>query len=124
MAALIYYELDVPTLIRFLGGNYTGEYRDIQSTIASLKASKCNDQVIHDLQRLLSQGCPMKMNASSTHSNFLQFLRYGNHSTIKDNVAKTHKAMNKEDRNQYLIPLPVWISRFIKHLHVTPQVFS
>ena len=29
--------------------------------------------------------------------------------------------MNKEDRNQFLIPLPSWITRFIKHLHLTPQ---
>eukprot|EP00957_Ditylum_brightwellii_P180347 13738866-Ditylum_brightwellii.AAC.1 len=29
--------------------------------------------------------------------------------------------MNKEDRNCYLIPLPRWMTRFIPHLHVTPQ---
>jgi len=29
--------------------------------------------------------------------------------------------MNKEDRNQFLIPLPSWITRFIKHLHLTSQ---
>ena len=31
------------------------------------------------------------------------------------------KAMNKEDRNQFLIPLPSWLTRFIRHLHITPQ---
>ena len=29
--------------------------------------------------------------------------------------------MNKEDKNQYLIPLPNWLSRFIPNLHLTPQ---
>ena len=29
--------------------------------------------------------------------------------------------MSKENRNQYVIALPSWLSRFIKHLHVTPQ---
>ena len=29
--------------------------------------------------------------------------------------------MNKEDRNQFLIPLPNWLARFISHLHITPQ---
>ena len=31
------------------------------------------------------------------------------------------KAMNKEDRNQYLISLPIWLARFGRHIHVTPQ---
>eukprot|EP00957_Ditylum_brightwellii_P030512 2311024-Ditylum_brightwellii.AAC.1 len=29
--------------------------------------------------------------------------------------------MNKEDRICYLIPLPCWMTRFIPHLHATPQ---
>ena len=31
------------------------------------------------------------------------------------------KAINKEERNQYWIPLPSWVSRFITNLHLTPQ---
>ena len=61
------------------------------------------------------------MNASSTHDNFMDFFRYGNHSSIDKDVEKTKKSMNKEDRNQYLIPLPIWLTRFIYSLHVTPQ---
>lgn len=61
------------------------------------------------------------MNASSTHQNFLDFFRYGNHSSIKKDIGKTMKVMNKEDKNQYLILLPSWIARFIRHLHLTPQ---
>ena len=29
--------------------------------------------------------------------------------------------MNKEDRNQFLLPVPSWIARFIPNLHLTPQ---
>ena len=47
LAALLYYDLDVPTLIRFLGGNYTGEYRDVSSTIKILQESNCNPTVIN-----------------------------------------------------------------------------
>ena len=61
------------------------------------------------------------MNASSTHTKSLDFFRYGNHSTIDNNIEKTLKTMNKEDRNQNLISLPNWLARFIPHLHVTPQ---
>ena len=61
------------------------------------------------------------MNASSSYKNFIDFHNYGNHSSIDKNVEKTMKAMNKEDRNQYLISLPSWLARFVVHLHVTPQ---
>ena len=29
--------------------------------------------------------------------------------------------MNKEDRNQYVLPFPNWIVRSVKNLHLTPQ---
>ena len=61
------------------------------------------------------------MNTSSSHQFFLDFFRYGNHSSILKNIDKTTKAMNKEDKNQFLIPLPSWTARFIRHLHLTPQ---
>ena len=113
--------MDISTLIRFLGGNYTGEYRDCNATIQALKDAKCNEEVISDLQRLLDKVCPNKMNASSTHETFMDFFRYGNHSSIDKDVEKTRKATNKEDRNQYLVPLPSWLTRFVYNLHVTPQ---
>eukprot|EP00957_Ditylum_brightwellii_P199529 15209706-Ditylum_brightwellii.AAC.1 len=34
---------------------------------------------------------------------------------------KVRKVMNKEDRNCYLIPFICWMTRFIPHIHVTPQ---
>ena len=43
LAATLNYDLDIPTLIRFLGGNYTGEYRKIEDTIKILKDSLCQD---------------------------------------------------------------------------------
>ena len=51
----------------------------------------------------------------------MDFFRYGNHSSILKDPDKTMKAMNKEDKNQYLITLPSWLARFIRHLHLTPQ---
>ena len=121
LAATLQYNLDIPTLIRFLGGNYTGEYRKTEEIIKILRDTKCNEKIIDDLQRLFQKGSPNYMNTSSTHKNFLDFFRYGNHSTIDNNIEKTLKTMNKEDRNQYLISLPNWLARFIPHLHVTPQ---
>ena len=113
--------MDISTLIKFLVGNYTEEYRDCNATVQSLKYAKCDEEVILDLQRLLDKGCPNKMNTSSTHRHFIVCFRYGNHSPIDKEVEKTRKTMSKEDRNKFLIPLPSWLTRFIYNLHVTPQ---
>jgi hypothetical protein len=51
----------------------------------------------------------------------MKLFKYGNHKSIQKNLKKTMKTMNKEDRNQFLIPLPNWLTRFINHLHITPQ---
>ena len=61
------------------------------------------------------------MTAESTHQNFLKFFRYGNHTSIQQSLDKVIKTLNKEDRNQYLLPFPNWIARFISNLHLTPQ---
>ena len=121
LEATLHYKLNISTFIRHLGGNYTGEYRDSKKIIKTLEDSNCDEEIVSDLQRLLDSGCPNNMNASSSHENFMDFFRYGNHSSIDKDVEKTKKAMNKEDRNQYLIPLPSWLTRFIYNLHVTPQ---
>ena len=121
LAALLHYDLDVPTLIRYLGGSYTGSYRNIESMLRILKESGCDPQIISDLENIFKVGCPMKMNASSTRDNFLDFFRYGNHASVDHDVTKTLNTMSKEDRNQYVIPLPSWLSRFIRHLHISPQ---
>ena len=121
LAAFLYFDLDTSLVIRYLGNNYTGEYRNPAEIIKILQESGCDEQVIMDLQRLLVVGAPNKMNATSSHQNFLDFFRYGNHSSISKDIEKTLKTMNKEDKNQYLITLPSWIARFIRHLHLTPQ---
>ena len=71
LAAVFWYNLDIPTVIRFLGNNYMGEYRDINKTLQMLRDTKCDPQVIKELGRLFSIGAPNKFNASSTQQKLL-----------------------------------------------------
>ena len=121
LAAVLHYDLDLPTVIRSLGENYTCEYRDTSSTLKALRATHCDEVVISDIKGTLLTGCQNKMNASPIHSNFLEFTRYGNNTTVKKNLDQVLKSLNKEDRNQYLLPFPNWLVRFFKNLHLTHQ---
>ena len=106
LAAALHYEFDIPVVVRFLKENYTEEYRNTQGKIKALQATNCDDTIINDVRRTLLTGCPNKMTAESTHQNFLKFFRYGNHTSIQQSLDKVMKNLNKEDRNQYLLPFP------------------
>ena len=78
-------------------------------------------KLYEDIKRVLYQGSPARLVGKSSHENFLQFKRYGNHPTITNNVDRTLTIINKEERNNFLFALPCWLSRFLPHLHLTPQ---
>ena len=121
LASALFYDLDLSTVIRSLRGTYTGEFRDAAGTLAALRQTNCDPALVQEVFRTLIIGYPNKMNACSSHENFLKFFRYGNHVTIKSNPTNVRTTLNKEDRNQYLLPFPNWIARFCKNIHLTPQ---
>ena len=87
---MIAQKLDIPTLIKFLSGNYTGEYWEITGTLADLKTYNCDPQIIQDLEQTLNTGYPNKYNASTTHEHSRTYFRYGNHSSIDKNWQQSH----------------------------------
>ena len=121
LVTTLHCHLNLPTVIRSLGGNYTGEYRNISSTLKALQATHCDELVISDVKYTILTGCPNKMNAFSSHTNFFEFKRYGNHTTIKKRLDQVMKTLNKEDRNQYFLLFPNWSVPFFKNIHLTPQ---
>ena len=121
LAADLFYDLDLSTVIRSLRGTYTEEFRHASTTLASLHNTGCDPNLINEVSRTLLEGYPNKMTAASTHVNFLKFFRYGNHTSTTHNLPQVLKTLNKEDRNQYLLTFPNWLARFMKHIHVTPQ---
>jgi hypothetical protein len=66
-------------------------------------------------------GCPSKMNYETSRDNALLYLHKGNNPSIKNNLPSVMKTMNKEEKNNFVIPLPSWISKFVPHLFFTPQ---
>ena len=69
----------------------------------------------------MKNGAPCYLNAETTRENALLHLKEGNHASIGPNIRKVMKVMNKEDTNNYVIPFPAWIARFIPHTFFTPQ---
>lgn len=120
LACLFHYNLDVSLLMRYLGQNYTAAHRDVQHVVERI-SPHVDSYLIPHFIRVMTAGCPNVMNAESTRENSVKYWRAGNNPSIAKHLPAVMKTMNKEERNKFVIPLPMWMWRFIPHLHFTPH---
>ena len=66
-------------------------------------------------------GCPNHFVSETTRANALLHWRLGNHPSIDKHRAQVLLTMNKEDSNNFVIPLPHCTAQFVPHLFFTPQ---
>jgi hypothetical protein len=120
LAAAVHYDFHIPSVYRYLGGNYTAAYRDIPEILKHLK-NVIPDHIYDDVKRIFTTGTPRIFQAESTRANFDTYKKYGNHATINKYKEKVLALMNKEERNSYVMVFPCWLTRFIPDMHLTPQ---
>ena len=66
LACLLYYDLSIANVVRFLGTNYTGAYRNITSITMQLQNLGLNETLIARCAKVMTVGCPNHFNATST----------------------------------------------------------
>ena len=121
LAALFHYRMHAPDVMRFLGGTYTGEHRDIKSIVQCLTSHSIDPWLITQYVRATTIGCPNHFSADMTRENALHHWREGNHPSVKKELDNVLSTMAKEHRNRFNMPLPNYIARYIPHLFITPQ---
>jgi len=120
LAAILHYDLHVPSLIHFLGHNYTNAHLHPFAIVAKLK-NIAPPPVIQYVLRALLVGAPSKFHGTSSAKNFWDYKRYKNHESITSRPDLVKKALNKEERNNFILPLPAWLARFVPNLHLSPE---
>ena len=120
LAAILHYDLHVPSLIHFLGKNYTNEHLNPIAIAQKLK-NIAPPHVIQYVVRALLTDAPSKFHGTSSSKNFWDYKRYQNHESITSRPGLVKKALNKEERNNFILPLPAWLARFIPNLHLSPE---
>ena len=105
-ACAIHYDLHIPSVIRYLSGEYMAEFRNAFEIDKLLESRGCPSEIRQDLFRIFKVGCPNKLQGEDSRQNFIDYWKYRNHSSIDKNVEKVLKVMNKEYKNSYLIPFP------------------
>ena len=121
MAALFHYKMHAADIMRFLGGTYTGEHRDIPGITDILISHDIDPWLIAQYVRATTVGCPNHFNAESSRENALLHWREGNHSSVTKHMVDVMNTIAKEHRNRYNMPLSVWIFRYLPHAFTTPQ---
>jgi hypothetical protein len=121
LACLLHYGLDASFLMRYLGNNYTGAYCEVSRIADILRIHKINHFLIDKYVRIMLTGCPNHFVANTTRANALLHWGLHNHPSIAKKLPQVLATMNKEDRNNFVIPLPHWVARYAPHLFFTPQ---
>ena len=123
LPSFLHYDVDISSLIRFLGSNYTAAYRhdSVEDVVNILRGHKIDNSLINQYKRVVSTGCPAHFVAETTRANHLEYWQKGNNPSILNRIHEVMTTMNKEERNNYVIALPSWLFRFIPHVFFTPQ---
>ena len=77
-ALLVHYNMDPGLAVRFLGGEYTGEDRDIEGTCSAI-APYVKTEDLKSIERILMHGCPAEFQLTETSESKFEILRRGNH---------------------------------------------
>jgi hypothetical protein len=120
LAAAVHYDFHIPSVYRYVGGNYTASYRDVPEILSHIE-NIVPQHIYDDVKRILTVGTPRIFQAESSRKNFETYREYGNHSSIEKHKDRVKILMNKEERNCYVMVFPCWIARFVPDSHLTPQ---
>ena len=120
LACAFYLNFNIPFMLRYLGGQYTGDDRNVKRILKNIYGNVPSD-LFADIKRILTVGAPRFLSGELSRKNFLDYWRYGNHSTMDTEITNLKKVLNKEDKHKYMFSLPFWTTRFIPNLHLSPQ---
>ena len=76
-ACAVHYDLDFGLVLRYLAGEYTGEWRDVEQIMRDVSPYVSESDRLH-IRRILETGCPFEFNWEQTTENKEIFLRRGN----------------------------------------------
>jgi hypothetical protein len=119
-AAMVHFGMDPGKFVRWLGGEYTGHRREVGKILATVKPHILSEDY-DQLLRILTQGCPSRLQLDEDLSNKLIMINRGNSKSFIDNPKLVLKTMNKEDRYSHVIPLHEDIVKFSPYCRHTMQ---
>ena len=119
-ACALYYNGDMATVVRYIGGPHVNAHIDTRAVLEKLKPVLTSD-VYDDVHRLLVIGAPALCNAKASKQNFEAYLQYGNHKSANENPTVFEKTIVKQSKRGLTLILDPALVHFTLNTHLTPQ---
>jgi hypothetical protein len=107
-ACAVHYDLDFGLVTCYLGGKYTAEWHDVKE-ILSLSEPFVTPEVLSQMERVLTTGCPLHFNWEEEAANKRAFVSRCNLPSIAQHDELVAKTLTKEVCNSHLIPMAWWV---------------
>ena len=122
-ACFLHFRCWTPHVIRYIGGQHTGQHRCWKSIRDALRMAGVEEFVISELVITLRDGAPRFFNAEFTEKNLLAALAYGNHPSVsesEDLVASTKASLEKDVMKGFALAADPRLVYYLPNLHLTP----
>jgi hypothetical protein len=122
-ACFLHFRCWTPHVVRYIGGQHTGQHRCWKSIQTYLRQMGVAEDVIFELIITLRDGAPRFFNATYTEKNFSAALVYGNHSSVSESeelVTSTKASLEKDIRKGFALGADPRLVYYLPNLHLTP----
>jgi hypothetical protein len=119
-AALLHYQGDMASVVRWIGGPHVAAHRDVTASLAFLEG-KIEPVTHNHLARLWRHGVPASCNAEASEANFQAYRAYGNHATMDEDPDMTYRTLLKENSRGYCLIFDSRMVHFTLNCHLTPN---
>ena len=120
-ACVLHFNGDIATVVRWIGGSHTNNHLNVEATLTKLEPI-IDPITWNDLSRILRSGAPALCNAEASEENFQAYLKYGNHTSVRDNQDVFEQTIVKQSKRGLLtIIMDPDLIHFALNAHVSPQ---
>ena len=119
-ACVLHFNGDIATVVRWIGGSHTNNHLNVEATLTKLEPI-IDPITWNDLSRILRSGAPALCNAEASEENFQAYLKYGNHTSVRDNQDVFEQTIVKQSKRGLTIIMDPDLIHFALNAHVSPQ---
>ncbi|KAL7528825.1 hypothetical protein ACHAWF_002721 [Thalassiosira exigua] len=103
MTCLFHFDLSIANVMRYVGNNFTGAWRNVQAAVKRMQGLVDDDLIAHYI-RVMTVGASAHFVAESTRENALLHWGAENHPSVEQNLDKTVEAIDKLAQHDFVLP--------------------
>ena len=119
-ACAVYCNLILGLVVRYLAEEYMAKWRYIEGIVGAVDGLVSDIDLQH-ICCILTSGCLAEFNWEELVENKETLIRRGNNPSVDRNIEIVTKTLNKEERNNHVVPFARWVARGSSVARCAPQ---